>query len=85
MDTAVRMTVACVCAGFVVAILPCIGWSHYKFNNDTLSCNIEWIEPTLNVRSYIFFIVMVLYVIPLSLIVFASIKSYNKVNFSFSF
>ncbi len=80
MSLSIRIIFVCAFAAFVVTVLPCIGWSYYKFYTETYECNIEWTKPTANVRSYIGFIVLALFVVPLGLIIFTSTKSYRKVN-----
>jgi len=75
-----KIIISCVLAAFIIASLPIVGWSHYKYNTNLLTCDVEWNEPSLNVRSFIVFIVVTLYISPLCLILFASIKAYKSVN-----
>ncbi len=77
--TITKIICVCVFTAFFIAILPAIGWSYYANGSENLACNIEWSDPSLSVRSYIVFIVTVLFIFPLSLISITSVKSYNSV------
>ncbi len=79
--TTFNIIISCVLSAFIIASLPIVGWSHYGYNPNLFTCNVEWNEPSLNVRSYIVFIVVTVYISPLYLIIFTSIKAFKSVIF----
>ena len=46
------------------------GWSYYSQEGSRTTCSVEWEDPSFNVQSYNVTILVTVYVIPLTLIVY---------------
>lgn len=66
--------VACVLFSLFWAVLPLLGWSRYSLEGVETSCSVEWREKSLNVISYNLSMFLVVFLIPLSIILYTNIR-----------
>ncbi|RNA28801.1 melanopsin [Brachionus plicatilis] len=64
----------CFILGFIWAILPIFGWSHYSLEGAYTSCSVEWNEKSFNVVSYNITIFITVFIIPIAVISFTNLK-----------
>ena len=80
--TNIIIVFACLLKGLVWSLFPAIGLSsiHYTLEGSYTSCGIEWREQSFNLNLFKIAIFTGVYLIPLVLIVFTSVKLIFLVN-----
>ena len=80
--------ILCFIAGFILSFLPLIGWSNYTLEPSNTSCMVEWKVKKRDVITYNIFLLVIVYIVPLSLIIVSNIILIKKVcvfYFTFNF
>ena len=66
--------------GLFWAMAPFFGWSEYSLEGAMISCSVEWNKLTPSVMSYNIVIILFVYFIPISVLIFTSSKAWNTVS-----
>ena len=66
--------------GVIWPIMPLLGWSHYSLEGNLTSCSIEWSEKSFNVISYNITILICVFIIPVSVIIYCDVNLVMKVK-----
>ena len=78
--TNIIIVIACLLKGLVWSLFPVFGWSYYTLEGSYTSCGMDWREQSFNLNSFRIAIFAGVYLIPLVLIVFTSVKLIFLVN-----
>jgi hypothetical protein len=70
---------SCGILGVVWGCLPLIGWSYYSLESHKTSCCVEWADGSLNVLSFNISLFILVFLLPLSVMVFTCLKIFNMV------
>ena len=60
--------------GIFWSVTPTLGWSYYSLEGALISCSVEWHERTVSVLSYKIVITIFVYLVPLIVFIFTSMK-----------
>lgn len=60
--------------GMIWATLPLVGWSHYTLEGALTSCAVEWRIRSTNTTSFAISIFTLVYLFPLTTILFTNLK-----------
>lgn len=64
----------CILYGLMWSLFPVFGWSYYTLEGSLTSCGVEWRKQNFNLNSFKIAIFVFVYLIPLIVIIFTSIK-----------
>ena len=65
--------------GIFWSAAPIFGWSHYSLEGALISCSVEWHKRTASVLSYNIVITVFVYILPLIVFTFTSIRIFVMV------
>ena len=66
--------VICFLIGLFCASAPLFGWSYYSLEGSLTSCSIEWKSRSFNVISYNMFVMVTVFIFPVTIITYTNIK-----------
>jgi hypothetical protein len=81
--TNIIIVIVCLVMGLIWALFPVFGWSYYTLEGSYTSCGVEWRKQSFNLNSFKIATFSGVFLIPLILIVFTSVKLVFMVNVFF--
>ncbi|KAK3789667.1 hypothetical protein RRG08_017356 [Elysia crispata] len=70
----------CVILGFFWALMPLIGWNEYTLEGIGIACSVTWYRQDAGYKSYIVFVFIFCFILPLCVMLFCYLKIARTVS-----